>query len=261
MDSENTPSISYSKRSSKLKNLTADERNGLLQHLLQRSKDGTTLSRGAILEDAPKFEVSRQTISKVWKKAKIQFNKGNIYADVSSNKNKCGRKRKNYSKNFNQMKEIPLNHRGTIRSLSCAIDVPKSTLFERFKEGNILKRISSTVKPILTDRNKQARLQFSLSKVKPDGYFEDLFNYVHIDEKWFYLTKEKRSYYVTLDEELPERTCKSKRFISKVMFMAAVARPRYDHAKKQYFDGKIGLWPFIYKEPAKRTSKNRTKER
>ena len=43
------------------------------------------------------------------------------------------------------------------------------------------------------------------------------------------------------------------------MFLAAVARPRYDPSRKQFFDGKIGIWPFVYQEPAKRNSRNRAK--
>ncbi|KAH9114664.1 hypothetical protein LEN26_013025 [Aphanomyces euteiches] len=43
------------------------------------------------------------------------------------------------------------------------------------------------------------------------------------------------------------------------MFLAAVSRPRYDHHKKQYFDGKIGMWPFVKTVQAKRSSKNRAK--
>ena len=62
-----------------------------------------------------------------------------------------------------------------------------------------------------------------------------------------------------MDEEVPHRTCQSKRFITKVMFMAAVARPRGDVGSEDYFNGKIGIWPFVYKEAAKRNSKNRTK--
>ncbi|GJQ66340.1 hypothetical protein Trydic_g4383 [Trypoxylus dichotomus] len=81
-----------------------------------------------------------------------------------------------------------------------------------------------------------------------------MYDYVRIDEKWFYLSQVK-----TLDEAEPERHCKSKRFITKVMFMAAVARPRYDSARKQYFTGKIGLWPFANKEPPKGNSKNRAR--
>ena len=40
------------------------------------------------------------------------------------------------------------------------------------------------------------------------------------------------------------------------MVLAAVARPRFDSSGNQEFDGKIGIFPFTYKEPAKHTSKN-----
>lgn len=68
--------------------------------------------------------------------------------------------------------------------------------------------------------------------VEHNGIF-NLYEYMHIDEKWFYMTKIKHNYYLLLDEEPPERQCKSKRFITKNMFMAAVARPRWDSQKNQ----------------------------
>eukprot|EP00171_Calliarthron_tuberculosum_P006753 IDg6753t1 len=71
------------------------------------------------------------------------------------------------------------------------------------------------------------------------------------------MTKIKEKYYLLLDEKPPERSTKSKRFITKVMFLAAVARPRYDFAKKRMFDGKIGIWPFVFQEAAKINSNNR----
>ncbi|ETV92737.1 hypothetical protein H310_13158 [Aphanomyces invadans] len=43
------------------------------------------------------------------------------------------------------------------------------------------------------------------------------------------------------------------------MFLAAVARPRYDHHLKRMFDGKLGIWPFVKRIPATRNSKNRPK--
>ncbi|KAF0705573.1 hypothetical protein AaE_014460 [Aphanomyces astaci] len=58
---------------------------------------------------------------------------------------------------------------------------------------------------------------------------------------------------------MAERAAKSKKFITKVMFLAAVARPRYDAHKKQMFDGKIGIWPFVEEVAAVRSSKNRPK--
>lgn len=157
------------------------------------------------------------------------------------------------------MAAIPFNRRGTLRSLSHAIQIPKSTLHRHLKQGTTIKRISSTIKPLLTEENCHSRLRFSLSMLKPNGFFIDMYDYVHIDEKWFYLTKAKRSYYTLLNEKPPERSCKSKRYIMKVMFMAAVARPRYDYGRQQNFNGKIGIWPFVYKEPSKRNSKNRPK--
>ncbi|ETV97386.1 hypothetical protein H310_09720 [Aphanomyces invadans] len=76
-----------------------------------------------------------------------------------------------------------------------------------------------------------ARLKARSSYVKP-----------HLTEaNWFYLTKVKKRFYLYEDEEMALRSVKSKSFITKVMLLAAVARPRYDYSKRQMFDGKIGV--------------------
>lgn len=68
----------------------------------------------------------------------------------------------------------------------------------------------------------------------------------------------KRStYYLLEDEEDPNRACQSKNFISKVMFLAATARPRFDDEGRVIFDGKIGCWPFVIKQAALRNSIHR----
>src|SRR5689334_785864 len=84
-----------------------------------------------------------------------------------------------------------------------------------------------------------------------------MFDCAHVDEKWFYLTKPKVTYYLCPDEPEKLRTCKSKRFIEKVIFLAAVARLRFDHSRNEFFEGKIGIWPFVIEEPAQRKSTNR----
>ncbi|ETV72327.1 hypothetical protein H257_12488 [Aphanomyces astaci] len=131
------------------------------------------------------------------------------------------------------------------------------------KEEARLKARSSYVKPLLTEVNMVARVEHCLRflRVMPGGgrVFENMHDYVHVDEKWFFLTKVNRRFYVYDDEELALRSVKSKRFITKVMFLAAVARPRYDHHAKKEFDGKIGIWPFVEHTLAKRTSKNRAR--
>ncbi|KAH0746008.1 hypothetical protein KY285_007665 [Solanum tuberosum] len=42
------------------------------------------------------------------------------------------------------------------------------------------------------------------------------------------------------------------------MFMAAIAHPRFDENVMEIFSGKIGSFPFVVKEQAKRNNKNRT---
>lgn len=53
------------------------------------------------------------------------------------------------------------------------------------------------------------------------------------------------------------RTCQSKNYIGKVMFFAAMARPRFDDEGKEVFSRKIGIFPFVTMQAAKRRSRNR----
>ncbi|XP_038715957.1 uncharacterized protein LOC120009425 [Tripterygium wilfordii] len=93
--------------------------------------------------------------------------------------------------------------------------------------------------------------------LKSKPFFINMYDRIHIDEKWFYISKTSHKYYLHPDEMKPYRTCKSIRFIAKIMFLAAVARPRFDDISNKEFNGKFGIWPFVFKEPAKRSSKNR----
>jgi hypothetical protein len=87
--------------------------------------------------------------------------------------------------------------------------------------------------------------------------FKDMHNIVHIAEKWFYMSKKSQRYYLTSEEEDPLRTCKSKNFIAKVMFLVVTGRPRFDLNRNETFSGKIGIFPFVVQVPAIRNSSNR----
>ena len=120
-----------------------------------------------------------------------------------------------------------------------------------FKEG-LLRRHSSSLKPFLKDANKKGRLQFCVSLLDPstlpdDPKFIHMYNIIHIDEKWFYLTRKNRNYYLLPCESDPHRCVENKNAIGKVMFLSAVARPRFDEEGNCTFDGKIGVWAFIRK--------------
>lgn len=196
-------------------NLTNEQRREMYEELLLRCDDGK-LRRGCIGEVAAMFSVSRKTIHRIWSRAKDCFAVG-LRVDVSSKlARRSSQKRRQID--WNKIVEIHLNRRTNIRSLSEAMKVPKSTLHKRIKEG-MIRPHSNALKPYLSEENKIARLHFCISMLEPRNLqtqpiFKDMHNYVHIDEKWFYMTKASQKYYLLPEEEQPHRTCKSKRFIT-----------------------------------------------
>ena len=85
-----------------------------------------------------------------------------------------------------------------------------------------------------------------------------MYDVVNVDEKWFNLYKTSTCCYLAGKEVLPYRSTPKKRYISKVIFLAAVARPRNDKHRKSKFDEKIGIWPIVETTSEKSSSTNRT---
>ncbi len=87
-----------------------------------------------------------------------------------------------------------------------------------------------------------------------------MLNHVYVDKKWFYLTQIKgRVINISEEEEIRKTSLKRKRFVTKVIFITAVAHPRYDRTRKAEFHGKIGIWPIVATNPARHSSINRPK--
>ncbi|ETV68997.1 hypothetical protein H257_15147 [Aphanomyces astaci] len=78
---------------------------------------------------------------------------------------------------------------------------------------------SNWLKPRLTDANIKLRLEFAMSFLRSGPgdrrVFSDMHDIVHVDEKWFYLTKNKNVYYIYDDEVLAIRSVQSKSHITK----------------------------------------------
>lgn len=74
--------------------------------------------------------------------------------------------------------------------------------------------------------------------------FEGFYNYVHVDEKWFYLKKETMKFYLLPNEDEPYRSTQSKKFIPNVMFLAAIARPILSETGDVLWDGNIEIFLF-----------------
>ncbi|XP_026383686.1 uncharacterized protein LOC113279201 [Papaver somniferum] len=235
-----------------------DERLGIYQYLLTHSNNGR-VKRGSIPRVAGIFKMSVSTVSRIWNRSKENHN-SNMPADVSSRKpTRVGRKRVEIDRD--RVLAVPLNRRTCIRTLAAEIEMSTTTLHRRIKEGKV-KPHTSAVRPALNDDGKIKRLNYCIDMLDTSTFnskpmFKDMFDYVHIDEKWFNMTKISQRYYLLPDEPKPHRECQNKRFFPKIMFTAAVARPQYDSSGNLIFDGKIGIWAMVKKVPAARNSKNR----
>ena len=73
--------------------------------------------------------------------------------------------------------------------------VSKTTVHHWIVASMICVRCNS-LKPILTEENKHVQYEMALSFRNPAnlGQYQDMRDRIHVDEKWFFLTREKESY-------------------------------------------------------------------
>ncbi|KAH0686007.1 hypothetical protein KY285_016550 [Solanum tuberosum] len=160
------------------KRLKLEERQAIADWLLKESKEGK-LKYGSLKQAAILFNKSRRTILRIWKQCKSSVDNGTPL-DVSLNLvGRVGRKR--VEVDINQIKENPLCRRTNIRSLAFVMNMAKSIVFRRIKDGTIQTHTNS-IKPQLTEQNKK-------------------------NERYYLLPEEH--------EPNPYRSCKSKNFIPK----------------------------------------------
>ncbi|VFQ67854.1 unnamed protein product [Cuscuta campestris] len=233
----------------------------LLSHSKQNPDDSFSAQYGQITKLVSNFKVSRKSVSKIWAIVKKQLERG-ATIDVSSKiAGNSGRKR--VVLYLTVVVDTPLRKRTNLRALAAAIGQPKSTVHEWVKRG-MLRSHSNAINPYLTYANKITRLRFCLDQVDPYSMgsvpkFKTFNNVLHINEKWFFMSKTSQRFYLLLDEADPYRACKSKRFIAKVMFLCVVGRPLFGENEEVLWDGKVGIFHFTERVKAKRNSKNRAK--
>ena len=178
------------------KYLSNDERREIFCALLAKSIDGK-LERNVTKEVSQQFSVPVLTVQRIWQRAKETASSGRV--DVSNRKSgNCGRKR--ITLEPTRVTGVPLQKRTTLRSMSMAMNVSLTTLFRRKKEG-FIRRHTNSIKPFITEDNKKGRLRFCISMLdrntlSHEPKFVDMYNIVHIDEKWFYMTKKAEKYYL-----------------------------------------------------------------
>ena len=286
MDANVLPDTAASRKKVPRKCLTGNQKKTMLMFLQINSVDGK-LDKGAVARATEKWDCKKDQVYSLWSQARqVSIHNREEYEkflqNLSPKKKKCGRKL--IPLNTDLMKKIPANKRGSMKSLeamlithgdNCCINVEtgecdckplaghsKTSLHRKLKLG-LFKRVSSSLQPLLNDGHCKIRVLFILGWVDPNSLphnptFIGMYYVIHVDEKWFYITLVDRTYYLCNDEEAPRRFVKHKSHIQKIMFITAVARPRFASGICT-FDGKIGIWPFLEEVPAKKASKNRAK--
>ncbi|OWZ19897.1 Mar9 Transposase [Phytophthora megakarya] len=207
---------------------------------------------GSSAKAAPKFKVAKRTIDRVWKCFIEIRHQDGIQGSESKIKGSSGRKKINRDDILRKVAFIPFRRRTNQRSLAEELHVSRSVVRDAIAHGKIT-RHTCTIHPLLTRENKLTRLRYVLNHVV-HGHFSPMYNVVHVDDKWFNEDTDVHTYYILPGKTPHHRQRKSKRFIGKTMFLAAVARPTYNRDGRAVFDGKIGIWDFTKRTVAQRSS-------
>ena len=120
---------------------------------------------------------------------------------------------------------------------------------------------STSLKPILTEENKLARLLMVNHFRDPQdpSKYQDMRDHMHLDIEMVHPYWEKEQCLLLPDKKNPEHCVKHKLHITKVMFLCAVARPCFNPSANSWWDGKLGIWPIGDWDPAKWKSKKSPK--
>ncbi|KAH9096270.1 hypothetical protein Ae201684P_009504 [Aphanomyces euteiches] len=144
------------------------------------------------------YGISKQTLSKIWSRGQ-QSRALTGRADVASlKKGRSGRPPKRSMAEIEAaVKSVQPHLRKTFVMLAASSGIPSTTLW-RVLQTKKLRRRTSRLKPMVTDKHKADRVAFVRSFVRtgPNGQmrWDDMLDRVHIDEKWFNLTLLNRRY-------------------------------------------------------------------
>ncbi|XP_021847229.2 uncharacterized protein [Spinacia oleracea] len=256
--SDTTAQVHHKPRTPRISN---ELRLEILLFLLCRKNVGKdTLIYGTVDLAVKEYGYTKRTIGGIWNKAKKQKEALNSYV-VQKKYHNCGRKRIQVT--YEQVASIGMGDRTCIRDLAQMLNLGPTTVWRMVKR-KLIKPHSSPLHPGISDECKMAKMRWVLRLIMDisipyEPTYYSMFDFIHIDEKWFYLTQKNQRVYLANNEPFPHRTTKLRTKIPKFMFMAAVARPRWGEDGQCEFDGKISIFPFTNSIAAKRTSKNRVK--
>jgi len=204
------------------------ERLSIIEFLLSASMNGA-IARGHITDAVIRFSRSPKTVRMLWQRCAACQTPEERIRLLTGPLTQGGRQQHDRDAVRERIRRVDMQDRMTIRSLAASADTTRYMVQRLVAEG-IVRRKTTRLHPLLNADQEHARLRWVLSWLQEarEGGFEfvDMNNVVHVDEKWFNEDSDRKSYYVLDGEEPPHRMQRSKRFIGKIMFLAAVARPR-----------------------------------
>ncbi|XP_042056188.1 uncharacterized protein LOC121800747 [Salvia splendens] len=201
-------------------------KNQVVQFIVGKCVNGKP-PRGTMKEAQLKFNISRQSCTRLWNAAKKQQAAGQVIQLVNNKKTRYYPKRVAFDVHL--LMSLHYSKRKNLLSLSANLKCSKTIVWRWVKAG-LIRPHTSAIRPDLTAENKLLRMRFSLEALELDMIlnrirFNNMHNTIHIDEKGFYITKVSRQLFGSNGECL--------------------------------FDGKIGIFPFTKQVAAQRSSKNR----
>ncbi|KAH7476924.1 uncharacterized protein KRP23_7599 [Phytophthora ramorum] len=171
------------------------DRQRIAVDLLRMAGPEGELSRGALSAIALRYDIQPSTASRLCQRAKEEAELTGLYVALSR-MHISGRQAEDRSEELGKLRQIDFAARSTVRSAAVACGVLQTTLHRRIKGGD-LRKVTSVVKPLLTEANRHARLPFCVSHINMDTHlFADMLDTVHVDKKLFYVTETTRRFLI-----------------------------------------------------------------
>lgn len=202
-----------------------DRRDIMVELLTRRNVSAThQLPPGAFAEVARQFGVGRATIRKHWlRNVRCREENRLVTPEVLSRKTERPPPPKYPAEHLlENIPHIPLSLRKTNRSLAHQLGVSVNVV-ERAHKAGIFRRHSSTLKSVLSPLQEVTRLNYCLEQRNVTGLaFNDQLDTIHVDEKWFPITKKSQNFFLGRNEPNPVRKHHNYQHVEKVSLVVAL---------------------------------------
>jgi hypothetical protein len=237
-----------------------------IYYLVQSAIINNKIPHGHLAKIGKMFSVDGSSIKRIWLRGCASIGEDFLGTlNIANNRANCGRKPKHNPQHIKTvLKTLVRGQRRTIRDSAHNCGMTK-TSFHNFVKKKIVRPHTSAVKPLLNNQHLVNRLAFVNNEIDATtNHYNDMYNRIHIDEKWFNAKETTSRIYLAEDEEDPVNTTRHKSHIPKCLHLCAVGRPRKgrlnDNGRNNNswsWDGKIGCWPVVEIRAAQRTSVHR----